>query len=337
MRGSAIPDPLIESQIQHVITRRQKLLKILKITLGALGALALLIALLFGHGDIPLEELKARYAPPPSSFLPMGGMEVHFRDEGADPEGTPIVLLHGTGSSLHTFEAWASELKKSNRIIRMDLPGYGLTGPFPDRDYSIENYLVFLKAFLDALGVEKCILGGNSLGGRIAWNFTARHPGMVDRLILIDASGYPTDPKSVPLAFRLARTPLVQNAFTFITPRFVVRSSVENVFADRMKVTPALVDRYFELSLREGNRQAFLDRFRAVEDPSAIEALKSIQQKTLILWGAQDELIPPENAHRFGRDLANDTLVILQGAGHVPMEEIPARSLEPVRSFIKIR
>ena len=263
-----------------MITRRQKLLQILKITLGALGALAFLTALLFGHRDIPLEELKARYAPPPSSFLPLGGMQVHFRDEGADPEGPPIVLLHGTGSSLHTFDAWAAGLKQSTRVIRMDLPGYGLTGPFPGRDYSIENYLVFLKGFLDALGVEKCILGGNSLGGRIAWNFTARYPG---------------------------------------------------------KVTPDLWDRYFELSLREGNRQAFLDRFRAREDPSAIEALKSIQQKSLILWGAQDELIPPENAYRFGRDLANDTLVILQGAGHVPMEEIPARSLEPVLSFLNIR
>lgn len=307
-----------------------------KITITAffLPGLLLLASLLFGYRDIPVAELLPSYAPAPSRFLPLMGMEVHYRDEGNLQDSLPIVLIHGTGSSLHTFDAWTATLKQGRRVVRMDLPGFGLTGPFPDRDYRMDHYVEFVAAFLAATGIRHCILGGNSLGGQIAWNFTAAHPGRVRQLILIDAAGYPVEAASVPLAFRLARTPLLNKLLTFITPRFVVTSSVENVYADKSKVTPELVDRYFELSLRAGNRQALVDRMQMPYDPNRVQALKTIRQPTLVLWGAEDRLIPLASAHRFHRDLPNDTLVILQHSGHVPMEESPEESLEAVLHFI---
>ena len=261
-------------------------------------------------------------------------MDVHYRDEGNPNDSIPLVLLHGTGSSLHTFDGWTGQLISKHRVIRLDLPAYGLTGPFPEREYAINNYVDFLKQFLLELNINRCILGGNSLGGGIAWQFTVKYPEMVDRLILIDASGYPNKSKSEPLAFKVARIPVINQAFTFITPRFVAEKSIKNVYADKSKVTDSLVDRYFELTLREGNRQAFVDRFRFVSDPPDQEKIKSIYQRTLVLWGDQDELFSTEIAYRFHEDLPNDTLVILKNVGHLPMEENPELSFKPVKDFL---
>lgn len=310
------------------------LVKCIKVLLIGIGLLVILTVLLFGYRDIPMEELKIKYAQGTSSFTEIDGMNVHFRDEGVGGS-TPIVLIHGTGSSLHTFDGWSERLRSDYRVVRMDLPGYGLTGPFPNRDYSIENYVDFIQHFLSARGIEKCILGGNSLGGHIAWRFAVKYPDNVDKLILIDASGYPTRANSVPVAFKIAQIPVIKNIFTYITPRFIARASVENVYADRNKVTEPLVDRYFELTLMEGNRQAFIDRFDAKQDTSAYLKIKTIRQRSLVLWGAEDNLIPKEIAYEFHKDLPNDTLVIIEDVGHVPMEELPGPSLQAVLNFLE--
>ncbi len=309
------------------------LIKVLKILLTFTILLTIGIVLFFGHRDIPLNELKSKYTNTESSFISVNGMDVHFRDEGNQTDSIPIVLIHGTASSLHTFDAWTNSLKNSNRIIRMDLPAFGLTGPFHDRNYSIAHYTAFLKDFLTALKIKQCVLVGNSLGGEIAWNFTLEQPDMVKKLILIDAAGYPSSSKSVPIAFKLAKTPVLNKLLTFITPRFLVRTSVENVYFDKSKVTDLLVERYFELTLREGNRQAFVDRLRISTDTNYTN-IKYIKQPTLILWGAKDLLIPKENAYKFHEYLPNNTLVILDDLGHTPMEENPLESLEPVTNFL---
>ncbi len=307
----------------------------LRISVAIVLLAVLVIVLLFGNRDIPLDQLKAKYTNAASSFISVNGMDVHYRDEGNRADSIPIVLIHGTASSLHTFDAWADSLKKTNRVVRMDLPAYGLTGPFPDRNYSIAHYTAFIKDFLKALNIKQCVMAGNSLGGEIAWNFALEQPDMVTKLILIDAAGYPLHSKSVPIAFKMARMPVVKNLLTYLTPRSIVKASVENVFFDKQKVTDALVDRYFELTLRAGNRQALVDRLNATADTGAYHQIKKIQQPALILWGANDLLIPVENAHLFHGALPNDTLVILDKAGHTPMEESPVESLKPVMVFLK--
>lgn len=311
--------------------------KIILVALLVLGLAVLIAVLMFGHRDIPVQELTGKYAQAPSTFTRIEGMPVHYRDEGNRGDSIPLVLLHGTGSSLHTFDSWVETLKKDRRVIRMDLPGFGLTGPFPDRNYATDHYVDFLEEFLTHLGIQRCFLGGNSLGGQIAWRYAAAHPDRVEKLILIDAAGYPRNIKSEPIAFKIAGIPILNRILTYITPRGVVRSSVENVYHDKTKVDESLVDRYYELSLREGNRQALVDRIRTFNDPEPIELIKGIQQPTLVLWGEEDLLIPIETAKLFQNDLPNDTLVILPGTGHVPMEESPEESLTPLLQFLEKR
>jgi len=284
--------------------------------------------------DRTVQSLAPRWAAPPSRFIAVQGMQVHLRDEGPRDDPLPIVLLHGTSASLHTWDGWAQQLSTKHRVIRVDLPAFGLTGPRPDADYSIAAYVRFVVALLDALQVTECALAGNSLGGQIAWNTALTHPQRVRKLVLVDATGYPLLPESVPIGFQLARMPIVRDVMQYVLPRGLVQSSVRNVYGDPAKVTPELVDRYYDLSLRAGNRQALVQRLQ--QPLSGNEAaIPTIRQPTLILWGTKDRLIPSDHAQRFAHDLPSARLHLFEGLGHVPHEEDPLATVAVVQGFLE--
>ena len=284
--------------------------------------------------DRPASELADRWAQPPSTFLDLVGMQVHLRDEGRRDDPTPIVLLHGTSASLHTWDGWVAALAPTRRVVRMDLPGFGLTGPAPDGDYRIERYVEFVTALLDALGIERCVLAGNSFGGWIAWETALAAPGRVAALILVDSAGHPRESESVPIGFRIARIPLLNRFMEVTLPRGVVESSLRNTYGDPSRVTPGLVDRYYDLTLREGNRAALASRFADARSSPRIPQLPEIAAPTLILWGERDRLIPPAYGEQFHRDIPGSRLVVFPELGHVPHEEDPVATVAAVRSFL---
>ncbi len=315
--------------------------------LKLIGLLLMLTALavpLMRAPDRPVQSLVARWAPPPSDFIDVKGQIVHVRDEGprgnAASAAPAIVLLHGTSASLHTWEGWVRTLKKTRRVITFDLPGFGLTGPFSGQyaaeDYRGDAYARFVLDVLDALKVSTAVIGGNSLGGEAAWRAVTLAPARFTQLLLVDASGYAFTPGSVPLAFHLARMPLLSTISEHLLPRVLVAASVTSVYADNSRVTPELVDRYYELTLREGNRHALGLRMQQLEPGAAIDRLKSITIPTLVLWGGADQLIPVVNARQFASDIKGARVIVLDGLGHVPQEEDPARSLQPVLEFLEI-
>lgn len=298
-----------------------------------LAAVALLVALTWAP-DRSVEELSARWAQPPSTFLPLGGLRVHLRDEGPRSDAAPVVLLHGTSASLHTWDGWTAALSPTRRVIRFDLPGFGLTGPSVDGRYTIDAYVEVVVGVLDALGVKRCVLAGNSLGGAIAWEVAVRHPARVEKLVLVDAGGYPNVPRSIPIGFRLAQMPVVKELALVTLPRRVVESSVKNVYGDPSRVTPELVDRYYELTLRAGNRAAVAQRFAQIRHGDRASEIARIKVPTLILWGGQDRLVPPEHAESFHRDIQGSELVRFEALGHVPHEEDPAATVAVVQAFL---
>jgi pimeloyl-ACP methyl ester carboxylesterase len=307
----------------------------------ALGILMMLTALavtLTHAPDRSVESLVARWAPPPSDFVVVKGQLVHYRDEGPRGDPSPLVLLHGTSASLHTWEGWVAALRGTHRVITFDLPGFGLTGPFtgqyaPD-DYRGDAMARFTLDFLDTLQVQRFAIGGNSLGGEIAWRVASLAPARVTRLVLVDASGYAFQPEHIPVAFVLASVPGLNRIGEYLTPRAIVEDSVRDVYADPSKVTGALVDRYFEMNLREGNRHALSVRLSQMEPGKDIDRLPRLHVPTLVLWGDHDRLIPPVNAQKFVHDIPGATLVMLPNLGHVPQEEDPARSVAPVKTFL---
>ena len=152
--------------------------------------------------DRSVAELRPRWGAPPSIFLDIDGMPVHVRDEGPRDDESPIVLLHGFGSSLHAWDGWAEALRDKRRVVRLDLPGFGLTGPSPDNVYGLERDMRVTLAVLDRLGIARAVIGGNSLGGAVSWRMALAHPARVEKMILVDAGGYPQHATSIPIGMR---------------------------------------------------------------------------------------------------------------------------------------
>ncbi len=280
------------------------------------------------HPDIPVEELKKTYANSESEFLQVEGMNIHYRDEGRGPV---LVLLHGTSSSLHTWDAWAERLQMDFRVIRMDLPAYGLTGPHPDGKYSDGAYVNVLHKFLQKLEIDNFHIAGNSFGGNLAWHYAYEYPEEVQKMILIDASGFPQ--KGLPQIIALARNPLLQPLVEYITPKFLVVRNLEDAYKDPSRIGEATIDRYFKLTLREGNREAFVERANGVFSDQT-GRLKALTQPTLIMWGEADTWIPLDHARKFNEALVNSQVITYSDAGHVPMEELPAPTAADARAFL---
>jgi pimeloyl-ACP methyl ester carboxylesterase len=284
--------------------------------------------------DRTVESLKARWAPPPSKFVSIEGMQVHLRDEGPRDDPRPLVLLHGTSASLHTWDGWVAALEGQHRVIRVDLPGFGLTGPRPDGDYRMAVYVRFVVELMDSLGIGQAVLAGNSFGGNVAWKLAVDHPDRVSRLVLVDAAGYAFTPRSIPIGFRLALIPGLRPLMANLLPRSLIESSLRDVYGYPERVTPELIDRFYELTLRAGNRQALPERLRQSPSGEFAAQIKQVHQPTLIIWGGQDRLIPPENAGLFQKEIAGSRLVMFDDLGHVPHEEDPARTVAAVQAFL---
>jgi pimeloyl-ACP methyl ester carboxylesterase len=283
--------------------------------------------------DVPAQQLVARYGLPPSDFIELQGLIVHYRDEGPRDDPVPVVLIHGTGASLHTWDGWARALRAHRRVIRLDLPGFGLTGPHPQALYSEQSYTQLVLGLLDALKVQRFALAGNSLGGEVAWRLALEAPQRTQSLVLIDSMGYAFEPESIPTAFILASLPLSKTLAQALLPRRLVESSLRSVYGQPERVSAELVERYFLLTLREGNRRALVQRLEQMKPGEAAHRITLLRLPTLILWGEKDRLIPPVNAQHFARDISGSRLVMLPGLGHVPHEEDPKASLAAAWAF----
>jgi pimeloyl-ACP methyl ester carboxylesterase len=285
--------------------------------------------------DKPVDELSQKWGQQPSQFLNIAGMNIHLRDEGPKTDQDPIVLIHGTSASLHTWNGWVDELKQGRRVIRFDLPGFGLTGPDPKNNYTIERYVDVVVAVLDELKVKKVVLAGNSLGGYVSWATAVLNPERVSKLVLVDSSGYPFQAKSVPLAFKLSQNPLASAVLKNILPKSLVAQSLRNVYGNPDLVSDELVDRYYDLALREGNRDALKERFKQSSPGLLINKIKTIDIPTLIIWGGKDRLILPKLGKQFEQDIANSQLLVFDELGHVPHEEDPQATVLAVKRFLE--
>ena len=276
-----------------------------------------------------LSELIEKYTNEHSKFINVDGLDVHYRDEG---KGEVLLLIHGTFSSLHTYDEWTNILKDHFRVIRLDLPGFGITGPSMDNKYSIELFIEFILSFLNAIKIKKFHIAGNSLGGWMSWELALICPDRIKKMVLLNSAGYIND-RNYPLPFVIAQTPFLRNAFSFI-PRAIVRRFLRQVFCDQTVITELMVNRYYDLIHREGN----LDAFVKIANSYFIQNthnLNKIHLPVLIMWGNKDRWISPNHAQYFHREIPKSKLLIYENVGHVPMEEIPEKSALDLISFLK--
>lgn len=306
--------------------------------LGGVLLLALLVVgafWLLSGPDIPRATLEAKYSKPPSQFIVLpDGARAHVRDRGPR-NATTLVLIHGSNASLFTWEQWTKRLQDKFRIVTMDMPGHGLTGAVPNKDYSQEGMVKFTLEVVDKLGLQRFALGGNSMGGAVAARFAEEHPDRVSQLILVDAGGMSSkEGTRIPLAFRLARMPLLNRVLLHITPRSLVVEGLNDAIVHKKIITNHMINMYWDFARMAGTREATLIRFRLPIDDTVKDHIGDIKAPTLILWGKEDQLIPVETAAAFHAAIPGSKVVSYPKTGHIPQEEVAQQSAADVRAFL---
>ncbi|NIL94336.1 MAG: alpha/beta fold hydrolase [Woeseiaceae bacterium] len=305
------------------------------------GFIAASIAVVFVTLRTPDSDamaMRVKYGGPASGFAGTSdGMSVHYRDQGCR-DCPAILLVHGSNASLQTFEPLVRALKHRYRLISYDQPGHGLTGPHPRDDYSAQGMFEAIAAVLEATGVQRFAIAGNSMGGWVAWRYVLARPQNVSALILIDSSGAPSPPNAqkprLYLGARIVRSSVGRFLGQLITPRFVIKQSLLDSVAEEAVVTEEMVDRYWELLRYPGNRRAAGLLATADREPSYGQRLNEVTLPTLILWGEEDRVIPPDNAKTFHEMIPNSDLQIFDGVGHLAMEEAPERTAIAIDEFL---
>jgi len=314
-----------------------KLLKFLGISLVIVTSLA--VFLLY-ESDVPTGVIDAKYTSPASQFLDLGAEGlIHYRDEGSRRNDV-VVLLHGSNASLHTWEPWVRRLIDRYRVISLDFPAHGLTGAVESGRYSTASYVEVIEQLMEHLDIKHFVLGGNSMGGRIAWQYTLENPDQVDALVLVAASGLaawretrPDDAGNGVLAFSLLGKPWFRFFAAKLDPYYLIEQGLASAYNHSDVVNDELIMRYYDLHLREGTRAATLARF-GQRRKSGNPDLSEITAPTLLMWGKADPLISMATARQFEAAIPNTTTAYYENVGHIPMEEIPDRSANDLRAFL---
>ena len=281
--------------------------------------------------DLSRAKVAARYLRSPADMIRVAGTRLHVRDAG--PRDAPaIIMIPGFGSSLQTWNGWADELSDRFRVVRLDLPGSGLSPPDPTGVYTDARTIDILIALMDHLGIARADFVGNSIGGRIAWTLAAGHPKRVDKLVLVSPDGFASpgadygQPPTVPRTLALMR---------YFLPKSMVRSNLEVGYGDPARLSAATVNRYYDLLRAPGVRAALLARMRQTVRIDPVPLLHQIQAPVLLVWGEKDRMIPIANAADYEQNLPHSRLVRFAQLGHVPQEEAPSKSVAPVRTFLE--
>jgi pimeloyl-ACP methyl ester carboxylesterase len=301
------------------------------IAVAAIGYVTLL------RPDIPYATLEGKYGGGASRFMDLpGGLHIHYRDQG-NPAGPPVVMVHGFSASLHAWEPWVARLGHDYRIVTLDLPGHGLTRAPADYKPSTTAFADIVDQVAQRLKLGRYVVVGNSMGGAVAWKVVVHHPEAVRGLVLVDAAGWPEEKRAHgdgPLVFKVLGSPLGRLMIRGIDTRSMAADGLKDAYIDPALVTPALVDRYVELSRAPGHRDILLAIVTGHRGQETRATFRTIHTPTLVMHGMDDRLIPFTDGQAFAAAIPGARLVAYPGVGHVPMEQIPDRSAADLKAFL---
>lgn len=317
----------------------------MRILLWIVGILAALIALAFltlGDPAVSRDVLVKKYGQAPSQYADLGnGITAHYRDQG-NARGPVLVLLHGSNASLHTWEPWVKILGDQFRVVTVDLPGHGLTIVPEEYPLSAEGMADFVDLFAAKLALPRFAIGGNSMGGHVAMRFAIKYPLRTAALIPIDSAGViPPNMPEPPAFFYLVQIPGLRDLLRLIPGRPISKATLEACFVNQALVTDAMIDRYWELNREPAIRVATRKRFRMGieywrgEDRFMRANLGKVSVPALVLWGAQDKLIPVAAAELTKNAIPGSQVIVYPNGGHLLQEDLPEQSAADTRTFLK--
>lgn len=296
------------------------------------------------------DRLEQQYTDAASAFVQINDARIHYREHG-DPTDQTLLLVHGTYSSLHTWDDWTAALEDDYHVVRLGLPGFGLTGPRAEGEHTVPYLVETLGAFCDELGIDDIVYAGNSLGGGLGLRLAVARPDLLSGLILLDAGGGTllcriVDSLATPFVMQIALS------------RLAVRGLINDAFASANSPSSETVRRYYDLVRRRGNRPAVKElahTFRSdhpedcerrqpvprppsfhTTSPEICDAVcaRNVEIPTLLQWGCEDNWLPPAFGRELETMLADSRFQTYENVGHVPMEEAPDRTVSDARTFL---
>jgi pimeloyl-ACP methyl ester carboxylesterase len=311
--------------------------------IGAVVLAVLLVLIVGGYvsllrPDIPYARLEAKYAGGASRFIDLpGGLHVHYRDQGLRA-GPAVVMVHGFAASLHVWEPWVARLGGNHRIVTLDLPGHGLTRAPRGYAPTTIGYADLVDAFARRLKLGPYVVVGNATGGAVAWEDALRHRGDLRGLVLVDSTGWPGEwrrrGEDAPMILRILSSPLGRTVMRDVDFRGMAVDTLRDVYVDPTLVTPALVDRYVELSRAPGHRDILFSIAALRPGKETRADFKTLAIPTLVMHGLDDRMIPYTDGQAFAATIPGARWVGYPGVGDAPMEQIPDRSAADLEAFL---
>ena len=287
----------------------------------------------FADQRLSLESLRQKYGDAEGLIAEIGGVEVYFKDQG---EGPAILMIHGSRSTLRTWDRITPELVDRYRVIRYDLPPHGLSGSVSEEAAQRLEPAGFTAGLLDHLGVDQVTCAGVSSGGTTCMYFAAAYPDRVNRLIM---SNSPSDPVRTD---HMTFTPEFAKALEEFTETGFESEHFINAFLDFYSGEPRRISaqtrrEYYDFNRRvtEANSTAFIG---IVEDhQKARKAMAGVRAPTLLIWGGRDALLIPAAAGTLAGYLENTQVstVFMPDVGHYPPLESPIRFAKIVAAYLE--
>jgi pimeloyl-ACP methyl ester carboxylesterase len=284
-----------------------------------------------------MEDLRKKYRDSQSRFADIRGVELHYKDEGRGPA---ILLVHGSISTLKTWDGVASALVKAGyRVIRYDLPSFGLSGDASDEVVARTKPVDIAETLLTKLGVERVTVVGVSSGGTLGVQLAAKRPDLVERLVLSNAPSEPlwwtpTDQSTYPAAMQEAYAEEKQLGYK--TPKYW-DAWFDYYQGATGRYTAEFKDHIYHMMLRPQHKNILPMIAQVGDHGAAVFAMRGVKAPTLLLWGGADPLLPFSAMDTLGNYLRNTRVskLMMPDVGHYPPMEVPERYARLVRDYIE--
>lgn len=283
---------------------------------------------------ISKQEAREKFARPESHFVTWEGAEIHYTDEG---QGPTMLMVHGFGGNFTNFDSLAAIMKGDYRVVRVDLPGFGLSDLPPQHDSVSVLYHRFFDFFLDTLHIDSLYLVGNSLGGWVSWELAANRPEKVKGLVLLASAGYEINK----VKENIGRIDLLGNAFAQKLlerglPLSFSQNNAHRLLSPSGRQNPEEVRLNNAIVNREGNITNMISLGNSGVEPDTAKITK-VACPTLVIWGKNDVIIPWEHSAKFKRDIPHSTIIVYDTCGHIPQIELPRRVARDISQFLSVQ
>ena len=281
---------------------------------------------------ISLETARDRYADPGSRYADLDGVRVHYKDEGRGPA---LLLIHGSMGDVSDWDGWTAALSGRYRVVRFDLPGFGLSGPIASGNYSIDRSMAIVDALMDTLGIERFAIAGTSYGGPVAFRYAATRRDRVTALLIVNSAGIEYGQQSVDPSS--GKKDYYEGATAALVSAEFVRHSLSRAYTDASRVDDALVRRKTDFMNVEGRDREGAEMIAAFERGDPLRVLRRVQAPVLVMWGGASRALSQQTADAFASAVINAKVVwkhVEPGGGHMMHREQPVTTAKAAGEFL---